>query len=564
MPTIELNFTDLQSLVGRELPKTIEELNEILAYVKGEVKQRLGDEVRIEIKDSIHPDLWSAEGIARALRSFLEIEKGLKNYVVRSPSGVVVNVDKHLENVRPYIGCAVIRNVDLNDTSIKGLMHLQDKLDQTYGRKRKRTSIGLYEFDLIKPPLMYGVSKPNETSFVPLGYEEKMTLEEILEKHPKGLEFGEIVKKHDYWPILKDSEGKVLSFPPIINSNDLGRITGDTKNVLIEVTGTVENTVLDTLTILAVCLADRKGTIHSSIINYPYGKKRKLATPNLKPRRISLSIEYIQQILGMDLTKRRVKRLLEKAGYRAALGKGGVLEIAIPCYRLDIMHPIDLVEDVAIAYDYNRIEPAWPEHATPGGELDQTRFSSLIRELMIGYGFQEALTYDLTNPEKIFTKMNMKPKDFVELSNPRMITHTCLRSWLLPSLMELLSCNTHVEYPQRIFEVGYCVAPDKGVENYALDHLKLTGVDADTNTSFSKIASVLKSLTSNLGFEAKIEETDHASFIQGRAGRILIDNAEAGIIGEVHPAVLEAWGLEVPVSAFELDVKHLLRPRLKI
>jgi phenylalanyl-tRNA synthetase beta chain len=129
--------------------------------------------------------------------------------------------------------------------------------------------------------------------------------------------------------------------------------------------------------------------------------------------------------------------------------------------------------------------------------------------------------------------------------------------------MELLSCNTHVEYPQRIFEVGYCVAPDKGVENYALDHLKLTGVHADTNTSFSKIASVLKSLTSNLGFEAKIEETDHASFIQGRAGRIVIDNAEAGIIGEVHPAVLEAWGLEVPVSAFELDVKHLLRPRLK-
>ena len=563
MPTIELNFTDLQSLVGRELPKTIEELNEILAYVKGEVKQLLGDEVSIEIKDSNHPDLWSAEGIARALRSFLEIEKGLKNYVVRSPSGVVVNVDKHLENVRPYIGCAVIRNVDLNDTSIKGLMHLQDKLDQTYGRKRKRTSIGLYEFDLIKPPLMYGVSKPNETSFVPLGYEEKMTLEEILEKHPKGLEFGEIVKEHDYWPILKDSEGKVLSFPPIINSNDLGRITGDTKNILIEVTGTVENTVLDTLTILAVCLADRKGTIHSSIINYPYGKKRKLATPNLKPRRISLSIEYIQQILGMDLTKRKVKRLLEKAGYRAALGKGGVLEITVPCYRLDIMHPIDLVEDVAIAYDYNRIKPAWPEHATPGGVSDQTRFSSLIRELMIGYGFQEALTYDLTNPEKIFTKMNMKPKDFVELSNPRMITHTCLRSWLLPSLMELLSCNTHVEYPQRIFEVGYCVVPDKRVENYALDHLKLTGVDADTNTSFSKIASVLKSLTSNLGFEAKIEETDHASFIQGRAGRIVIDNAEAGIIGEVHPAVLEAWGLEVPVSAFELDVMHLLRPRLK-
>jgi len=557
MPTIEVDFTDLQSLVGRDLPKTAEELNEIVAYVKGEVKQFLGDTLSIEIKDSNHPDLWSTEGIARALRGFLEIEKGLKNYSVSSTSGVIINVDKRLESIRPFIGCAIIKNVQLNDTSIKGLMHLQDKLDQTYGRGRKRTSIGLYEFDLIHPPLVYGVSKPDEVSFTPLGFDERMTLKEILEKHPKGQEYGPIVREHDLWPILKDSHDKVLSFPPIINSNDLGRITSETKNILIEVTGTVQKTVLDTLTILATSLADRGGTIQSSVVNYPYGKTKTLVTPRLEPSRISLSMDYLNKVLGMDLTKNQVIDLLERARYDLTTGEEDVLNVVAPCYRLDIMHPVDVIEDTAIAYDYNKIRPVWPEQATSGEVSEQTELSDVVRELMIGFGFQEVLTYDLSNPEKIFTKMNMKAKEIIELSNPRMVTHTCLRNWLLPSLMEFLSYNTHVEYPQRIFEVGYCVEPDRNLENYAIDRLKLTCVDADTNTSFSRIASVLKSLASNLGLEAQVEETDHPSFIEGRVGKIILDGTDAGVIGELHPAVLEAWKLEIPISAFELDVKTL-------
>jgi len=557
MPTIEVDFNDLQSLVGRELPKSIEELNEIVAYVKGEVKQLLGDTLSVEIKDSNHPDFWSAEGIARALRGFLEIEKGLKNYSVASPSGVIINVDKRLEKIRPFIGCTVMKNVNLNDTIIKGLMHLQDKLDETYGRKRKRTSIGLYEFDLIDPPLIYGVSKPDETSFTPLGFNEKMTLQEILEKHPKGLEYGGIVREHDLWPILKDSTRKVLSFPPIINSNDLGRITSDTKNVLIEVTGTVEKTVLDTLTILATSMADRGGTIHSSIVKYPYGEKRNPVTPEMKTNKISLSMDYLKMVLGMDLTKDQVLDLLERARCSPTIGDGGRLDVAVPCYRLDIMHPVDIIEDVAIAYDYNKIKPLWPEQATAAGVSKETELSGTVRELMIGFGFQEVLTYDLSNPEKIFAKMNLKENNVVKLSNPRMITHTCLRKWLLPSLMEFLSYNTHVEYPQRIFEVGYCIEPNQNLENYAKDRIKLACVEAAANTSFSQMASVLKSLTSNLGSESQVEENGHPSFLEGRVGTILLDGTDAGIIGELHPAVLEAWNLEVPVSAFELDVLTL-------
>jgi phenylalanyl-tRNA synthetase beta chain len=557
MPTIEVDFTDLQSLVGKELPKSIDELNEIVAYVKGEVKQFLGNDLSIEIKDSNHPDLWSTEGIARAVKGFLEIEKGLKNYSVASPSGVVINVDKRLENIRPFIGCTVVKNVQLNDTIIKGLMHLQDKLDETYGRKRKRTSIGVYEFDLITPPLTYGVSKPDETSFIPLGFDEKMTLREILERHPKGLEYGSIVKEYDLWPILKDSHGKVLSFPPVINSNDLGRVTSETKNVLIEITGTVEKTVLDAITILAASLADRGGTIHSSVVNYPYGNKRNIVTPEMKTSKIALSMNYLNRVLGMNLDKNQSVDLLQRARYGLNMDDTDTLNVTIPCYRLDIMHPVDIVEDIAIAYDYNRIKPVWPQQATLAGVSQDTEISSIVRELMIGFGFQEVLTYDLTNPEKIFTKMNMKKHDVVEISNPRMITHTCVRNWLLPSLMEFLSYNTHVEYPQRIFEVGYCVELDRNLENYAADRLKLTCVDAATDTSFSQIASVLESFTSNLGFGSHVEETNHPSFIEGRVGKIIVNGTEVGVVGELHPAALEAWKLEVPVSAFELDLGAL-------
>ncbi|MEM1588498.1 MAG: phenylalanine--tRNA ligase subunit beta, partial [Candidatus Bathyarchaeia archaeon] len=96
----------------------------------------------------------------------------------------MINVEPEVKHVRPYIAAALIKNVKLTSEVIKGLMHLQDKLDQTYGRKRRKTSIGLYNFDLISPPINYKLAEPEKTSFIPLGFNEKMSLKEILIKHP--------------------------------------------------------------------------------------------------------------------------------------------------------------------------------------------------------------------------------------------------------------------------------------------------------------------------------------------------------------------------------------------
>ena len=557
MPTVELNREDLESLLGMRLPEDVEELNEILAYVKGEVKGLDYEEIRIELKDSNRADIWSAEGLARALRGFLGLEEGLKEYRVAGSSGVEVYVNPRLKDIRPYIGCAVVKDVKLTDAAIRQIMRFQDKMDQTYGRNRRRTSIGLYEFDLVKPPLHFTVAKPKEISFVPLEFDEELTLEEILEKHPKGRDYGHIVRQFPVWPIFMDSENHVLSFPPIINSNDLGRITEKTRNVLIEVTGTSYETVLDTLINVTVALADRGGAIYSAEIHYPYLGMADDVTPNLDVDTISLDVSYVQRFTGLKLNASEIIPLLEKARYGIAESSETRIVVQVPCYRVDVLHPIDVVEDIAIAYDYNRIPDEWPQLATVGKISDETIFRDYIREIMVGLGFQEVLTYIMSNPETLFAKMNLKPSRVVELANPKITSMTCLRNWLLPSLMELLSHNVHVDYPQRIFEVGYCVVHDEKRENKTRDIEKLACVNIHSNANFTEAKAQLDALLSNLGVKYDLEETSHESFIEGRAGKIMLGKKEAGIIGEIHPQVLQNWELENPASAFEISIDQL-------
>jgi phenylalanyl-tRNA synthetase beta chain len=557
MPTIDVDYLDFERMLGIELRGDLERLNEILAYVKGEVK--VFDEkegiMSIEIKDTNRPDIWNIEGLTRTLRGFLGLEEGLKAYAVDKPM-IEVYVDPKLKDIRPFIGCSIVKDIKLTDTIIRGLMHLQDKLDQTYGRNRQRTSIGLYDFSLITPPLYYGVAKPKEVSFVPLGFSEKLNLEEILERHPKGIEYGHIVKKHPVYPILQDSKKKVLSFPPIINSNDLGRITEETRHVLVEVTGTMHETVLNTLKIVTLSLIDRGGKAYSATIHYPH-KNLKVITPNLAVGLMDLDVEYVNKVLGLKLTAKEIAQLLAKAKFGVEKFGRDRLRVQIPCYRIDIMHPIDLVEDIAIAYGYNKIKPLWRKLPTTGGVNPKQGLLNIARELMIGLGFQEVLTYTMTNTENLFKKMNCKKTRIVEVSNPKVQTFTCLRSWLLPSLMEILSNNLHVEYPQKIFELGMVTLLDEKRETKTRDEIRLAAVISHANASFSEIKSALDAFFMNFGFEWQIKETQHPSFIEGRVGAAIVNGKNVGFLGEIHPKVLEAWKLENPTAAFEINMETL-------
>ncbi|MGD0202998.1 MAG: phenylalanine--tRNA ligase subunit beta [Candidatus Bathyarchaeia archaeon] len=562
MPTIDVEYQELERLLGLELQGDMARLDEILVYIKGEVKlysEREGV-VSIEMKDTNRPDLWSVEGLSRALRGYLNQQKGLKQYAAGKPA-IEVNVNAKLYNIRPFICCSVVKDIHLTDPIIRGLMHLQDKLDKTYGRSRQKTSIGIYNIDLITPPLEYTVAKPNDVSFVPLGFTEKMSLAEILERHPKGIEYGDIVKKHPVYPMLFDSKGNVLSFPPIINSNDLGKVTEETRNLLVEVTGTMHKTVLNTLNLVTSALIDRGGKAYSATIHYPQESEypeKEVVTPDFSSRCLSLSVEYTNKLLGLKLSAHRISELLLTAGLGIEKTQADSVEVLVPCYRVDVMHQVDLIEDVAIAYGYNNIEPRWRELATTGrAKLDQ-RLIDIARELMVGLGYQEILTYTLTNQENLFEKMNTQKTKNVELANPKVVTMTCLRNWLLPSIMEFLSNNQSVEFPQKIFELGKVTLPDEAKETRTRDEEWLCAATAHANANFTEIKSDLDAFFANFGVDWKIKETAHPSFIEGRIGKIIVGDVEIGIIGEVNPLVLEAWKLENPVAAFEINLQRIL------
>lgn len=563
MPTIDVDYAELQKMLGIDLKRDSEKIDEVLAFAKSEVK--LFDEktgiMNIEIKDTNRPDLWNIEGLVRTLRGFLGIEKGLRHYSI-GKSVAEVYVDKRLKNIRPYIGCSIVKNMKMADPVIRGIMQLQDKLDHTYGRNRRKTSIGLYNLDLMKPPLSYTVVKPTEASFVPLGFEKRMNLKEILVEHPKGIEYGEIVSPHPVFPLLLDSEKKILSFPPIINSNDLGKVTEETRNILVEVTGTVHETVLNALKIVTLSLIDRGGRAYSATVHYEEDNLTEV-TPSFDTTRMNLEIGYTNKILDLDLTAKQIAELLAKAGYGVETVEKDKLIVQIPCYRIDIMHPIDMVEDVAIAYGYDNIKPFWRKLPTTGGARPEQAFLDTAGELMIGLGFQEILTYNMTNPQSLFTKMNLKKQKTVELANPKVQTLTCLRSWLLPSLMEFFSCNLHIEYPQKIFELGPVTVLDEKAETRTRDDDTLAAAVSHGNASFTEIKSTLDALLMNLGLQWQIRGVKHPSFIEGRAGTVTVDKTEVGMIGEVHPQVLENWTLENPVAAFELNMYKINKIRRK-
>lgn len=544
----------------------MEKLDDILAYIKAEVKQFNQKEatLSIEMKDTNRPDLWSVEGLTRALLGFLNQEKGIKQYAAGKPI-VEVNVNAKLYNIRPFICCSIVKGIHLSDEIIKGIMHLQDKLDQTYGRNRQKTSIGIYNFDLIKPPIEYAAVVPTDVSFVPLGFSERMGLDEILERHPKGVEYAHIVKKHPLYPMLFDSEGKVLSFPPIINSNDLGKITEESRSLLVEVTGTQHSTVLSTLNLVTLALIDRGGAAFGATVNYPEKSMyevKKVVTPDFGNRRFELSVEYTNRLLGLDLSAKAIPDLLGTAGLGVEKVSGERLTVLVPCYRVDVMHQVDIIEDIAIAYGYNNIEPLWRELPTTGQPKPDQHLIDLARELMVGLGYQEILNYTLTNYESLFEKMRVEKSKLVELANPKVVTMTCVRNWLLPSVLEFLSRNLSVEFPQRVFELGKVTLFDESAETRTRDEDWLSAVTTHVTANFTEIKSVLDAFLSNIDFEWQIEEAVHPSFIEGRAGKIVVGGVDVGVVGEVNPLVLEAWGLLNPAAAFELKFSVVANSKL--
>ncbi|MFH0830158.1 MAG: phenylalanine--tRNA ligase subunit beta [Candidatus Aenigmatarchaeota archaeon] len=557
MPTIEVSINDLEELTGKKLPRDIEELNDVLQAAKGEAERLEGDRLTLSIEDANRPDLWSVEGFAMEMRGALGAERGLPAFPFKK-SNFTIKVDANLKEIRPYIAAAIIKGVRLTDDIIKGLMQTQDKIDGTYGRSRRKSSIGLYNFDLLSWPLTYESGSPQENPFVPLGFGEKMLPADIIKKHPKGQEYGKLLAGASRWPIFKDAEGKMLSLPPITNSADLGRITEQTTNILIEVTGTDWATVSNALRIMTIALTERGGQVIPVTVEYPYSVagSRKIITPDFEPRKIRAKVEEINCLLGTELSGAQMVTLLAKAHCKAQ-AKGSTLDVQVPAWRTDVMHWVDIAEDIAIHHGYQKFEPIPPALPTVGASAPREKYSDRIRELLIGLKMQEVLNFTLTNTNDLLAKMNMTQERLIELENPVSSEYAVLRNWLLPGLLRFLASNRIHEYPQKIFEVGDCVVTDALAAERSRTMRKVAFAVAHDKVNFTEAKSKIEALLRNMGIEWSISPCSHPSFIESRCGEIKVKGKPAGFLGEIRPEVLANWGIEMPVIAAEIDLDQL-------
>ena len=544
MPTITLDKKDVMNLIGKEIPD--DELKDRISMLGTDLEKVDDSEIVVEVFPN-RPDLLSEEGFSRALSSFIGAKTGLKKYDVKK-SNFKVNVEKSVENVRPFIRCAILKNVNLSDEAIKSLMQLQEKLHLTHGRKRKKVAIGVHDFNAIKFPLVYKAVKPDAISFVPLDMKTEMNLAEILAKHPKGRDYAFVLEGLSKYPIIIDAKNDVVSFPPIINGV-VTQVKEHTKNLFIDVTGLDVNAVTQALNILVTSLDDRGAEIYSLDID-------NVVSPDLNQRKMKVELSYVNKLLGLNLNEKKFVELLSR------MGLGYDKDVLIPAYRGDIIHPVDIVEAAAIAYGFENFEPEIPNIATIAEENSFEKFKTKVANILIGLGMIETNTYHITNKENLNKKMNLK-LDCVELSNALTIDYNVLRSWMIPSLMDVLKFNKNREFPQKIFEMGICFKENKEKETGVEEFTRLAVLISHTKSNFTEIKQVLDYLFKMLGLEYKTEDTEHTSFIKGRVGRVVVNEKKLAYIGEISPEVITNWELEMPVAALELNLTELFELILK-
>jgi phenylalanyl-tRNA synthetase beta chain len=548
MPVITVDVNDFCKLVGKDIP--IKEIEEKLPMLGVGWEGTKKDEFSVEVNPN-RPDMLSVEGLARAFSSFMNIKTGLKTYKAEK-SIYMVKVDSATKPIRPYIVSAVVTGIEMTDEFIKSLMQIQEKLHVTHCRKRRKAAIGVHDLDKVKFPVVYTAKDPSY-KFIPLGEQKEMTLDNILKHTPKGKDYGWVLKGMDKYPILIDSDNKVMAMPPIINSIHT-MVEEKTKNLFIDITGTDEKTINEVLNVVVTSLAERGGRIQVVKVRYP---DREIETPKLEMKMMNLEPTYVNKLLGLKLTNYEMIEYLQNMGFDA-VEVGKTLQVVIPCYRTDIMHAIDLVEDIAIAYGYDRFKPEIPNISTIGEENSLEAFSNRLKSFLIGYGLQEVITFMLTNKENLYKKMLMEEKDVIETANPKTEEYSIVRNWLLPSLMEVLWRNRHREYPQNIFEVGDVIELSSSSETGSKTMRRLGIVLCHSKANFSEIKSMVESILSNLGIkDYKIEESTLPCFIPGRAAKIVINEKNLGRFGEIHPEVISNWELEMPAVACEICVNSL-------
>ncbi len=580
MPKIEVNESLFFSLFGRRceaaeleglLPAAKAELDEWPAEQPGHDDERT---IKIELNDTNRPDLWSTSGLARALR-IREMGKR-PDYPFFSREGKpvaakrTVVVEASVKDVRPFLAGFFVSGRSITDAILKDIIQTQEKLCWNFGRKRRSVSMGIYRSATVEWPIRYKAVAPDSVRFVPLQGDRPMTLTEILREHPKGREYGFINEPYKLHPLLTDSKGAVLSYPPIINSNDLGAVkVGDTE-LFVELTGTDLASVTLSASIVSCDFADLGFAVEPVKVEYPYETAfgSSVTFPYYFQVPVSVEAAKVSKLLGMPFSVQATRDAAERMG-AATESHGQYVTVFPPEYRNDFLHAVDIVEDVMMGKGMDFFAPERPRDFTIGRLSPIELFSRKAKAVLVGLGQQEMIYPYLGSKRDLVDRMRGGETDApasdaspeaetVRISNPMSESFEYLRSSILPNLLGSESVSSRAPYPHRFFEAGKVVYRNP-LENYGVSTRQriaflLSHAEADYNEAASQVATALYFL----GKEYSIAEAEDPRFITGRQARIIYKGDPVGIFGEIHPRILEAWSIAMPCAAAEIDLESLM------
>ena len=596
MPKIDVNVEIFCTLAGRRWTSK-EEFEEALICAKAELdsdfvsvdfqsadlqsaesgKNQSEDEhfMKIELNDTNRPDLWGTAGCARQLRYYSRGKMPDTWYgdypFFSSPEAAKstrykVKVEKSVKGVRPFLTGFVASGREISDPMLRDMIQTQEKLAWNFGRKRSSISMGIYRTSIIKWPIIYKGVDPSSVSFVPLQWDSPLTLWEILKQHPKGKEYAFILERESIHPLLVDSQNKVLSYPPIINSADLGAVQVGDREIFVEFTGTNQREVTLAASIMACDLADFGFTIEPTEIEYEYDTPfgRNCVTPFYFQEPVFCSLRRVEKFLGKKLSGDECLSALAKMGVRAEKAhdteKGettqteGVMAWP-PCYRNDFLHAADVVEEVMIGRGLNSFKPARPSDFTVGRLTPLTLFSRRIKETMAGLGFQEMIYNYLGSRKDFVEKMRRDAGNIIRISNPMTENYEYVRDGIIPSLLISESVSGHSAYPHMFFETGKIAHWD---DDAAITRQYLGFLHADREANFNTAAAQIQTLFYYISREYTVEEKNDPIFIKGRSAKVIYMGKSIAVFGEIHPEVLSNFGISMPCIAAEIDIEALV------
>lgn len=521
-------------------------------------------------------DLLCMEGISRALNVFRGVEPSPVFRMIEPANGaprqkMIQKPETML--VRPFVVCAVLRGVKFDKARYDSFIDLQDKLHQNICRRRTLVAIGTHDLNTVKGPFTYEAHPPEDIKFTPLKQTREFNAAELMEHYKsdqKLKHFLHIIDGSVVFPVIYDAERTVLSLPPIINGAH-SAISLDTTDVFIECTATDLNKakiVLNTVVTMFSEYSANKFAVEPVDVVSSSGDER--AYPDFMTRFVDVDPDYVRKRIGVtaaDIDTKAMAALLCRMQLPTKID-GDVLRVEVPPTRSDILHPCDVAEDVAIAYGYNNInkEKAGPNVVTVGAQQPLNNFSDLVRQEMASQGFSEVLTWILCSHDDNFANVNREDDGNCAaiVANPSSLDVQVARSSLLQGVLKAMGANKDAPVPARLFEVGDVVLLDETRDVGARNARRLLVLYSDKKSGLEVVHGVLDRIMvvtgaakgGDAGYE--MVESDEATFFPGRQARVARGGKDVGVLGIVHPDVLQKFDIVNPCSILELDLEPLL------